>query len=142
MAQKDNTIRRQTGFVDTAEEVVYSGPQFFVGTPINKTPRPNCKSNGDYDVIDLTVIPENYRPRTNYVRNVSREEYMTRMPEMTGEKTTKCWRVFCRHMMNASNERSLIPSLMPKGWAHVNFWWMVINPIRLVCKDDWKAKLT
>lgn len=120
MAQKDGTIKRQTGFVASADEVIYSGPQFFVGNPINKTPRKGCKSNGDYDMVDLTVMPEDYRPRMNYVRAVDRSEYLKRMSEYDGKKITDCYRVFCRHMMNASNERSLIPVMIPRGYAHIN----------------------
>lgn len=120
MSQKDGTIRRQTGFVAESDEVIYSGPQFFVGTPVNKTPRLNCKSNGDYDNVDLTEMCENYRPRTNYIRNVDKAEYIRRMPTICGEKVADCWRVFSRKMINGSNERSLIPCFAPKGWVHVH----------------------
>lgn len=119
-ACKDGTIKRKTGFVTSAEEVIYSGPQLFVGTPINKTPRKGCKSKGDYDVVDLTVMPEGYRPRMNYVRAVGREEYMRRMSEYDGKKITDCYRVFCRRRINSSSERSLIPIFAPKGDAHVH----------------------
>ncbi len=66
-AQKDNTIRRDTQFPSSAEELILSGPHFFVGTPFNKTPRAICTEKGHYDVIDLTQIPDDYLPRTNYV---------------------------------------------------------------------------
>ena len=119
-ACKNGTIKRQTGFAPEAKEVIYTGPQFFVGNPINKTARPVCRLNSDYDNIDMTVMPEDYRPRTNYVRNVERCEYDLRMPVINDTKVADCWRVFCRRRINSNSERSLIPFFAPKGWAHVN----------------------
>lgn len=119
-APKAGIIKRQTGFVDKAEDVIYSGPQFFVGTPINKTPRPNCKSNGDYDNVDLTVIPEDYRPRTNYARSLPIDKYRALMPEWKETKLNSFYRIVCRSLTNASNERSLIPCLFPRGYLHVH----------------------
>jgi len=45
---------------------VISGPHFYVGTPLNKTPRSRCVANTHYDDIDLTEIPEDYLPRAVY----------------------------------------------------------------------------
>lgn len=63
--QKDGIIKRRTGFAQDPNEVIYSGPLFFVSNPFNKTARQHCKSNGDYDYIDLVFMPNEYRPRTN-----------------------------------------------------------------------------
>jgi hypothetical protein len=66
--QQDGTIRRETRFVNFPEKLILSGPHFFVANPLNKTPRYPCRVNGDYDVLDLTALPGDYLPRTNYVR--------------------------------------------------------------------------
>jgi hypothetical protein len=50
----------------TPNDWVLSGPHFYVGTPLNKTPRRGCTHNNAYDDIDLTEIPENYLPRAVY----------------------------------------------------------------------------
>ena len=50
--QKDGTIRRDTKFPDSPEEWILSGPHFFVGTLLNKTPRAECTQSSHYDVID------------------------------------------------------------------------------------------
>ena len=75
MAQRDGTIRRQTGFPDKAHDLVLSGPHFFVGNPLNKTPRRRCTTNRSYDVLDLTTIPDDYLPRTN-IRSRLRPDYI------------------------------------------------------------------
>ena len=120
MSQKDGTIRRQTGFAETADEVIYTGPLFFVGNPINKTARAKCRLNSDFDNVDLTVMPETYRPRTNYARNVDRAEYVKRMPVYDGRPITDFNRLLCRNFVSPTSERTLIPIFAPKGVAHVN----------------------
>ena len=53
---------------------------FFVGNPLNKTPRRVCRLSSHYDCIDLTEIPDDYLPRTNYVPDCDPEEYNRRIP--------------------------------------------------------------
>ena len=68
-AQRDGIITRQENpsfQPTTAEEWVLSGPHFFNGTPLNKTPRTSCTLSSDYDSIDLTTLAEDYLPRAVY----------------------------------------------------------------------------
>ena len=81
-AQRDGTIRRETRFPDHAGQWVLSGPHFFVGTPFYKTPRTVCTANSHYDCLDLTQIPDDYLPRTNYVPACSPAEYAERTPQV------------------------------------------------------------
>src|SRR3954467_9464416 len=57
-AVRDGTIRRETRFPSAAEDLVISGPHFFVAAPLYKTPRRVCNSNKAYDVVDLTSVPD------------------------------------------------------------------------------------
>ena len=83
MSQREGTIRRETRFPETPAELVLSGPHFFVGNPFNKTPRRECTQNSHYDVLDLTTLPEDYLPRTNYVPACSPDEYDRRTPRVS-----------------------------------------------------------
>jgi hypothetical protein len=68
-AQRDGIITRQEDpsfQPERPDDWVISGPHFFVGTPLNKTPRTSCTANGHYDDIDLTEIPDDYLPRAVY----------------------------------------------------------------------------
>ena len=78
MAQREGTIRRETRFPGHPAGLVLSGPHFFVANPFNKTPRRECTQNSHYDVLDLTTLPEDYLPRTNYVAACSPVEYERR----------------------------------------------------------------
>lgn len=127
-AQNDGTIRRETQFPESSEQWVLSGPHFFVGNPFYKIPRAECIQNSHYDVLDLTDLPEDYLPRTNYVPACSPEEYARRIPrvpwveegETEPKKVTEYYRFVNRRMFGASSERSMISCLVPKRAAHIH----------------------
>src|SRR5690606_34347441 len=96
-AQKDGTIRRRTsseqGFVRDPSEFVLSGPHFFVGNPLSKTPRAVCTEKGHYDTLNLETLPEDYLPRSNYLPACDSIEYARRVPRVSwveeGEREAK-----------------------------------------------------
>ncbi|MDP2106227.1 MAG: N-6 DNA methylase, partial [Desulfobulbaceae bacterium] len=81
-AQKEGTIRRETKFPSSVEGLVLSGPHFYVGKPFYKTPRAVCNEKSDYDTLDLTTLPADYLPRTNYVPACEWVQYVTRTPHV------------------------------------------------------------
>ncbi|MEQ6292090.1 Eco57I restriction-modification methylase domain-containing protein [Vogesella sp. GCM10023246] len=128
MAQKDGTIRRDTGFVDSPADFVLSGPHFFVGNPLNKTPRSVCTLNSHYDVLDLEALPNDYLPRSNYQRECATDVYLARTPRVSwveaGEKEAKpvtaYYRLVFRKMLSQSGERTLTPILAPLRVTHID----------------------
>jgi hypothetical protein len=122
-AQKDGTIKRATQFVDSSEQWILSGPHFYVGNPLNKTPRSVNRLSSDYDPIDLTVSSDNYIPRTNYIPACEKETYRNRIPKVPwGDrpKITDYYRLVYRAMLPPTNERTLIGAIFPKGLGHIN----------------------
>ncbi|NJD36342.1 MAG: class I SAM-dependent DNA methyltransferase [Betaproteobacteria bacterium] len=126
--QKDGTIRRETGFVASPAEFVLSGPHFFVGNPLNKTPRAVCTQNSHYDVIDLETLPDDYLPRSNYRPACNARTYAARVPKVrwiepdsTERKpVTSYWRVAARRGAHPADERSVRPILLPPELAHID----------------------
>jgi hypothetical protein len=121
--QKNGTIRRETGFPGNASTLVLSGPHFYVGAPLYKTPRAICTEKGHYDCLDLTTLPDDYLPRTNYRPDITAEEYRARAPRMPwGER--KCivddFRLIARRRLPPANERTLISSIHPPGPGHID----------------------
>lgn len=128
----DGTLtRRQLGdnnFPVTPEEWVLSGPHFFVANPYNKTPSRVCSSNKAYDAIDLSSLPDDYLPRSNYLPMTDRVEYLQRTPrlgwkvegEAVARPVSSCFRLVNREMIGPSSERTLITTLVPPGSSHVN----------------------
>ncbi len=127
-AQRDRTIRRETRFPDSPGEWILSGPHFFVGNPLYKTPRSVCTQKGHYDCIDLTAIPDDYLPRTNYVPDCGDEEYQRRIPAVrlgegqsgAAKKVTGFFRHVNRAMIGAAGERTLSASIVPTDASYVN----------------------
>ena len=127
-SQRDGTIRRETRFPARATELVLSGPHFFAGNPMSKTPRATCTQNSHYDVLDLTVLPDDYLPRTNYVPACEPIEYKRRTPRVpwreSGETAprpvTEYYRVLNREMVGPSAERTLITAVIPREAAHIH----------------------
>src|SRR5690606_38007423 len=118
--QKDGTIREDIRFPKAISEWIASGPHFYVGTPFNKTPNEGCRHNQDYSPIDLTMIPDDYLPRTNYVPGCSPEEYIKRTPHWNGKPVTDFYRHVHREMVAPTGERTLVPAILPPGAAHVH----------------------
>lgn len=122
-AQKDNTIQRKTGFCKKTDEVILSGPHISLGNPCYKTARELCTENSHYDPLDLSILPENYLPRTNYLREIDEEEYNKRIKKTTWDKhvpVCQNFRLMNRGMLNLNSERTFQCAIVPKGITHVN----------------------
>lgn len=127
-AQHKGTIRRATGFPESLESAVLSGPHFYVGTPLNKTPRRICTLNSHYDVTDLSYIPDDYQPRVNYRPACARPSYVARMPRVfwptDGSSDPMVMAAYYRHvnrkMIGAAAERTLVAALIAPGVCHVD----------------------
>ncbi|WP_298727887.1 Eco57I restriction-modification methylase domain-containing protein [Pseudomonas sp. ESBL2] len=131
-SQRDETIRRRSrgeqGFVSDMADFVLSGPHFYVGNPLSKTPKRICETHKAYDTLDLEALPDDYLPRTNYLPACDAVEYARRVPlvswveDATGESkaVTAHYRFAVRRMFSASAERSLIASILPTRATHIH----------------------
>ncbi|MBS9996662.1 class I SAM-dependent DNA methyltransferase [Vibrio alginolyticus] len=127
-SQDDGTIQEGTHFPKLTKNWVIQGPHFQIGLPFCKTPRAVCTEKGHYDCNDLTVIPDSFLPRTNYVPACSDVDYFSRIPkvpwteqgESAPKPVTEYYRFVHRRMFGASSERSFISAVVPKGVAHIN----------------------
>jgi hypothetical protein len=122
-AVKDQTIRRETQFVDSPAQWVLSGPHIYCGTPLFKTPRQTGTHNSDYDLIDLTELSADYLPRANYVPDCTPEVYRARTPDVAWDETKKItdyFRFACRRQLSQAGERTLLATLIPKAVGHIN----------------------
>lgn len=100
-----------------------SGPHFFVSNPLNKTPRSSCKLNSDYDILDLTIIPDDYLPRTNYVPACDSNEYRRLTPSVPWENqqpATDFYRIITRRAISSSAERTLIPAISIREAGYID----------------------
>ena len=128
LQQDDGTIRRETKFPENSGEWVLAGPQIYVATPLYKTPRRVCDTNLSYDVIDITTIPEDYLPRTNYLAACDSDEYLSRVSRVPwvesdrneGRRVTEFYRLGYRAMIDPASERTLCCTIYPPSVAHTH----------------------
>lgn len=132
IGQADGTIRRRTtneqGFAASPADFVLSGPHFFVGNPLNKTPRKVCDSNKAYDQLDLETLPDDYLPRSNYLPACDAAEYASRVPmvswveegEARPKPVTAYYRAITRRGLSISGERTLLSAIAPREVCHID----------------------
>ncbi|MCC6130181.1 MAG: hypothetical protein IT186_09665 [Acidobacteria bacterium] len=122
-AQHDGTIKPQTGFAATPADWILQGPHIYVANPFSKTPKAERTSNLSNDPIDLTTLPADYLPRTNYVPACDLYTYRERTPRVPwGEKkpVTEEYRLAFRGMLSQAGERTLISSVLPPQVGHIH----------------------
>jgi hypothetical protein len=131
-AQNEGTIRRRStgeqGFVSDPVGFVLSGPHFFVGNPLNKTPRKVCDTNKAYDQLDLEALFDDYLPRSNYLPACNASEYARRVARVSwveegkreAKAVTSYYRMAFRGMLSQSGERTLIGAVVAPGQAHIH----------------------
>jgi hypothetical protein len=122
-AVDDGTIRRETRFPASAGEWILSGPHIHIANPLFKTPRRGCHSHKDYEPLDLTTLPADYLPRTNYIPACDVETYRSRTPRVAWadkKRVTEFYRLVYRAMFSQAGERTLISAISGLGVGHIN----------------------
>jgi len=118
--QSNGIIERNTTFINTEKDLIISGPHFYVGNPIYKTPRNICTLNSHYDVLDLTSMSNDFIPRTNYLPCA--HDFTHRIAKVTfdvNKRINEFYRLAYRGMLAPSGERTLISSIIPKNITHI-----------------------
>ncbi len=120
-SQKDGTLEKRIHFPENSIDLVFSGPNEYVATPYYKCVKRNYKNSSDYDCIDLTVIPDDYRPRCLFAPNCTLSEYYNRMTVTSwGIKYADTYRIVQRAMIGSNSERTLSSAIIPPVSAHID----------------------
>ncbi|QFG27138.1 class I SAM-dependent DNA methyltransferase [Actinomadura sp. WMMB 499] len=124
-AKKDGLIRWETSKPTSLNSVILQGPHFAQATPFNKQPNIPCRNKNDYITWNLTNLPENAVPVTNYVQAGRSAHYLAaqdiwKSHDGAERRYTEFYRLAWRYMVPLANERSLFAALIPPGPAHIN----------------------
>jgi hypothetical protein len=127
-AQHDGQITRVAApayHPENPTQWVVSGPHFYVGTPLNKTPRTICSSKGAYDEIDLTAIRADYLPRAVYRPgdgSGNLDGFSRSIPRWPDAETqvTRFFRHANREMISKGAERELVSAILPPGSTQIH----------------------
>jgi hypothetical protein len=118
-APKEGVLKRNTKYPDVEKyELVYSGPHFFVGNPMYKTPKEECKLNSDYDVIDLNHVNEDYTARTNYIPGIDVSLFKNIIGK--NQNWIDKYRVCFSKMLSITGERTLQPAIIYPKISHIH----------------------
>ncbi|MGP4049290.1 class I SAM-dependent DNA methyltransferase [Streptomyces sp. 2A115] len=66
--KKDGFISWDTSQPRSLSDLILQGPHFGIATPVSKQPKVPCRGNHDWTSFDLTELPGDAVPRSNYVR--------------------------------------------------------------------------
>ena len=113
-------IKRLTSYPNHSKnELIVSGPHFFVANPYYQTPKENCSSHRAYDSIDPKFIEDNWIPRTNYKpdTNFSDIDINFSVKKVSWLNSDK---LFFSKMLNLTNTRTLQSSVFPSKSSHIN----------------------
>ncbi len=118
--QEDGMLVPDTHWPEDPSEMIYSGPNLFVGNPLYKTPDAKCSSNLDYSPIDLAGVEPDYLPRTHYRIGCDEETYRDCSPTWKGDSFWNYYRHGHREYVDPTAERTLAGGILPPGSAHVD----------------------
>jgi hypothetical protein len=131
-AQNAGIIKRQTKYpkVDNFE-MIYSGPHFYVGNPLYKTPREKCVEKADYDVINLMEIDGNHTARTNYIPAENLTDFENRIDGLKiikykadGKPIYDNWidyhKIIFSRRLSIAGERTLQSAIVISKVSHIN----------------------
>lgn len=109
-------------------EMIYLGPNLNISNPLYKNPYNVSILNSDYDVVNLSEIPEDYVNRTNYHPIMPLEEYVSLFhgfiigQDEKGNELYDNWiehyKIGFRKMLSQSGERTLIGAIIPPKCSH------------------------
>lgn len=105
-------------------DVILQGPHIHVGTPFYKQPNATMKNNQDWSIIDLETLPSDWVPVTSYKPARSRAKYDADYAhwDIDGGSVPARdqYRIAWRMMAANTGERTLVPTLIPPGAAHIH----------------------
>ena len=116
-------FKQETAFRSQPEDLILTGPIIGLANPLAKCPDRDSRNNNDYEIIDLTVIPDDYLPRSNYTPAMPWEQYRSLVrpvPWAPKIRHIDCGRVVLREYVGAASERTLQCCLIGHRVQHVN----------------------
>jgi len=122
----DESIDRQKGrFIQqwgqsSWEDAILQGPHLHVSTPLYKQPNESMKHNLDWTSTDLEALSPSAQPTTQYKPAGDRDTYDRLYTHWGDSSARDHYRIAWRTQVPLTGERTLTPSIIPPGSAHVD----------------------
>ncbi|MFD2839606.1 Eco57I restriction-modification methylase domain-containing protein [Populibacterium corticicola] len=111
------------GKAEQWKQVILQGPNLHVGVPLYKSPNKGLKSHLDWSSVDLETLAVDELPYTAYKPVPGKADYDSAYTHWgnSGEIPARDhYRIAWRAMAANHGERTLIPTLIPPGAAHIH----------------------
>ena len=102
------------------DDAIIQGPHLHVSTPLYKQPNESMKSNKDWASTDLEALPIDTQPITQYKPAGDRATYDRLYTHWGDSSARDHYRIAWRTQVPLTGERTLTPSIIPPGSAHVD----------------------
>ena len=101
-------------------DAILQGPHLHVSTPLYKQPNESMKHNLDWTSTDLEALSANAQPITQYKPAGDRATYDRLYTHWNSSSARDHYRIAWRTQVPLTGERTLTPSIIPPGSAHVD----------------------
>ena len=101
-------------------DAILQGPHLYVSTPLYKQPNESMKHNLDWTLTDLEALSPSAQPITQYKPAGDRAIYDRLYTHWDGSPARDHYRIAWRTQVPLTGERTLTPSIIPPGSAHVD----------------------
>src|SRR5690606_38286823 len=110
------------GEVGSWDQAILQGPHLFVGNPFYKSPNATMLHNQDWSPVDLETLAPDAMPVTSYKPAKPRAEYDAAYTHWGPHRVPARdhYRIAWRTMAANTGERTLIPTIIPPGAAHIH----------------------
>ena len=102
------------------EDAILQGPHLYVSTPLYKQPNETMRHFQDWTSTDLEALPTSAQPVTQYKPAGDRATYDSLYTHWDDSPARNHYRIAWRRMAANTGERTLIPTIVPPGAAHVD----------------------
>ncbi|ALD00075.1 restriction endonuclease subunit M [Actinomyces sp. oral taxon 414] len=110
------------------DNAILQGPHLYVSTPLYKQPNETMRHFLDWTSTDLEALPANAQPVTQYKPTGDRATYDRLYTHWGDSSARDHYRIAWRTQVPLTGERTLTPSIIPPGSAHVDGLYSASSP--------------
>ena len=110
------------------DDAILQGPHLHVSTPLYKQPNKSMKHNLDWTSTDLEALAPSAQPITQYKPAGDRATYDRLYTHWGDSSARDHYRIAWRTQVPLTGERTLTPSIIPPGSAHVDGLYSASSP--------------
>ena len=110
------------------EDAILQGPHLYVSTPLYKQPNETMRHFQDWTSTDLEALSPSAQPITQYKPAGDRATYDRLYTHWDDSSARNHYRIAWRTQVPLTGERTLTPSIIPPGSAHVDGLYSASSP--------------